>query len=169
MEKRVYSLSSLNTDVSEQIDLDTQKEWLKLILDELNEAAGEEEAGMVEQTHLAFSGEIKKSKNAKFGEYVLISGEIRAKFVTQCVVTGSMMFDQIDCEILAANIAKHNQERLGLEEGETVFLEDEERELFFFDRGEVDLEPVLHEFIYLNKNPYPSSKDPGSESPQISH
>ena len=157
MDLRVYSLGNLKKDVTEKVKVDQNIEWFSKILTELNEAAGEEEAQMLDKTHLSFSGEIKKSKNVKFGEYVLLDGNINSLFVTQCIRSGNMMFDQIECEVKAACLARSGQKQLGLEEGDSVFLEEQEYELFFFDKNQVDLEPVLHEFVFLNKNPYPTT------------
>jgi len=165
MDLRIYSLGNLSKDVPEKISLNQNIEWFKRILDELNEAAGKEEAQMLEEAHLSFAGEIKKSKNVKFGEYVLVTGQIVSKFVTQCIKTGQMMFDQIDCEVEAACLLKSRQQDLGLEEGDSVFLEDRELELFFFEKNQVDLEPVLHEFVFLNKNPYPTATQEDEPSP----
>ena len=157
MSTSIYSLGNLSKDVPEKIKLDQNEDWLSRILEELCEAAGEEESQMLMETHLRFSGDIKKSKNTKYGEYVLISGSLTSHFVTQCIKSGNMMFDQIECEVKAACLARSGQKQLGLEEGDSVFLEEQEYELFFFDKNQVDLEPVLHEFVFLNKNPYPTT------------
>ena len=164
MDLRIYSLGNLSNDVPEKVSLNQNIEWFKRILAELNEAAGKEEAQMLEETHLSFNGEIKKSKNTKFGEYVLITGEIVSSFITQCVKTGQMMFDQIECEVEAACLARSRQQDFGLEDGDSVFLEDRELELFFFEKNQIDLEPVLHEFVFLNKSLYPTAEEDNSSS-----
>jgi len=167
MSTSIYSLGNLSKDIPEKIKLDQGEDWLSRILEELCEAAGEEESQMLEEAHLRFNGDLKKSKNTKYGEYVLISGNLTSHFVTQCIKSGNMMFDQIECDVRAACLAKSGQERLGLEEGDSVFLEDEEYELFFFEKNQVDLEPVLHEFVFLNKNPYPTLTEEDKSSSSV--
>ena len=78
------------------------------------------------------------------------------------------MFDQIECEVKAACLAESGQKHLGLEEGDSVFLEEQEYELFFFDKNQVDIEPVLNEFVFLNKNPYPTTVSADGDSSNTS-
>ena len=157
MESSVFSLGSLTKDTPEKLQLNAKEGWLAKVLAELNESAGAEETQMLEKAHLTFTGEIKKSKNIKFGEYLVISGDLSTSFITQCVKTGAMMIDQVECLVKAGCISRANQKQLGLEDGDSIFLEDEEFELFFYENNQVDLEPILSEFIYLNKNAYPST------------
>ena len=50
---------------------------------------------------------------------------------------------------------KDNEE---FEEEITLFIENQEWDLYFHFNGVVDLKPVIHEYIFLNRNPYPGSE-----------
>jgi len=46
-----------------------------------------------------------------------------------------------------------------LEDEISLFYDEEEWDLYFYEKNQVDLYPIIHEYIFLNKNPYPGQDD----------
>lgn len=159
----IIKVAKLKFDTDERISADQSSEWVLGILNELNENVDEEDledlkrqSPQASECHLKFSADIKKVKNSKYKEVVLVEGELSAKFMTYCVSSGKLMSDVMECEVLVAAIDKSLQQSLGFDE-EVIDIEvdGQEYDLYYFESNQLDLAPILHEYIYLNKNPYP--------------
>ena len=65
------------------------------------------------------------------------------------------MLDQVHAEVKAVYIDEEYGEKYQLEDETTLFLNDDEYELYYLDNNKCDLPKVINEFVFLNKNPYP--------------
>ena len=57
----------------------------------------------------------------------------------------------------AVFIDSHFEEDDGLGDEITLFYDESERDLYYFEKNLIDFLPVIHEYIFLNRNPYPGS------------
>ena len=155
MKRDKLFLNQVSTQPTE-IKFDKSFEFMQNILNDLHEGLESSEIEMIgDQENISFEGTVERKLGTRYGDYALVRGSISAEFYTHCVVSGELMKDQIHTEVKATFIDESYGERFQLEEETTLFLNDEEYELYYLDNNKVDLPKVINEFVFLNKNPYP--------------
>jgi len=155
MKEHIF-IKHLKLDRPEEIQLDGQVPWLNKILDELNEDADDtDREKFSDSLEIYFKGEFLLKNNGKLGDYVLLDGSLFASFVTLCVSTGTVMNDVVDCSLSIVFIDDVLKDKLGLEEETDFFIDNEERDLYYYDNNKIDIRSTLHENVFLHKNPYP--------------
>ena len=65
------------------------------------------------------------------------------------------MMDSIDAEVRACFIDEEMKKRFEMEDELSVFVDEGEYDLYFFQNDKIDLFEIFREYIFLNKNPYP--------------
>ncbi len=153
----LIKIAKLAFDTEAPFEVSQETEWTRPLLDELQEDVDEEDkTTSQEPVFITFHGHIKKMKSGKYQEILKLNGELRARFLTLCVSSGDVMVDEIVVDVNMAAIDDTNREKYGFDE-DMIELEvdGEEHDLYYFKENELDLLPVFHEYLYLNKNPYP--------------
>lgn len=144
---------------------DEKLDWAQNILNELTEELNKEERKSYSESFSA-DIEITRKSNGSLGEFVILSGSIQIKYPVHDVKTFEMMQEVQETEVNAIVLDKNLEKTLELEDETTYYLDvDEELDLYFYDR-KLDIAPILHEYVFLNKNPYPTMS-PSEEVPFI--
>ena len=150
------SLKALPIDRSQDIALDENCDWLKEILDELNEESGEANLQSYE-TFLKLELSMKRKSHSEFGDYLILEGSVDLKYATSCVVTGDTIVESQDTEIFAAVLDKPVIKDQNLEEETEIYINDAEYDLYDYE-FKVDLKSIIREYVFLNKNYYPKKE-----------
>jgi len=151
-------LSSMGADQYIEIDVDHSVEWMRNILSELQEdVAGElrKAPELLEKTSLSFQGDLQKRANSFWRDHALLVGDLKARFWTQCIKSGELLLEKIDLDIQAIFINEAIKKSKNLEETDTLMVESYEYDLYFYQSSVVKISDVLHEQLFLNKEPYP--------------
>ena len=153
----IIKLQKLRSDATENVFFDKDVPWLCNLLEELNEHVEEEDRKLTDcTTFIEFKGQITKKKNTKFEEMLIFKGKISAKYLTYCVSTGEVMSDTLEVDIAIGAIDKDNQKKYGYDDDIIdIEINGEELDLYYFEDHQLNLASIIHEYIYLNKNPYP--------------
>lgn len=153
----IIRLQKLRTDVVEDVFCDKDTPWMMGLLEELNEQVEEEDLSPTDYpTYIEFKGQISKIKNSQYEQVLVVKGELTVKYLTYCISTGELMSDILETEIIVGAIDQLNQAKYDYnEEIITIDVNGEELDLYYFEDQQVDLAAIFHEYIYLNKNPYP--------------
>ena len=131
--------------------------WVNEVLGELvSELGGELTAEM--ECSLKWTCKVKKFQHSTYREGVLLHGEILVKYPASSSQTGDQLQEELNVPVRSVFIDSSFEENEELAEEITLFIEDQEWDLYFHNNGLVDLGPVLHEYIFLNRNPYPGSE-----------
>ena len=78
-------------------ELDSETEWVKEFLIEMNENASEKTPEeYLNETSIFISGEMEKKNKPDLGEFLLVKGTVEADYVTECVRTLKPMTVQLD-------------------------------------------------------------------------
>ncbi len=134
--------------------------WLMELLEELHEDIDKgDEFFQNFNPSISFKGELTRKDKGKMGELGLLKGDLAVDFCTYDVHSGEMMGESLECEVRAAFMEQKVCEELGYEDETSLLVDTEEYDLYFYDGKLIDVKEVLHEYIYLNKNPYPSKSD----------
>lgn len=131
-------------------------DWLKNILLELNEKADEKSPEeYLEETSISCELEIKKMFKQQYGDMIFVRGNIETQFKTQCVRTLENMDDNLILPINSCFLDQKFEETEEFSEQLEIFEENQLFDLYFFDKGFVNIAEMIHEQIYLNINQYP--------------
>lgn len=154
--KRIIPLGNLRLNTPEDFTVDHQIEWAQEFLDELQDGFTEfEKRCLPEKPAVDIKGSLLKEKDSRYGYTVILTGDLSLTFGTYCVSTGQQMVDHLDVPLNVVFVQANYISRYHLEEETTLFIGGEERELYSYENNSIDLAEVIHEYIYLNKNPYP--------------
>lgn len=155
MKRDKLFLSQISTQPSE-IKYDRSTEWMQSILNQLHEELSPEEVKVIEnKENINFEGTLERKVGTRYGDYALLRGNVSAEFYTYCVMSGELMKDQVHAEVRATFIDEQYGERYQLEEETTLFLDDEEYELYYLENNKLNIPEVVNEAVFLNRNPYP--------------
>lgn len=138
--------------------------FMSELLAELNEEVDVVEFASIDETpYLKFTGTLIKSYDDNNQHSIVIKGQLSVSFYTQCVKSGALMLDKMDVEVNAgvidgalAPLYESNEEMI-------LFIKGEQRDLFFYNEaGEIEFKEIISEYLFLNKNPYPSLEQTSS-------
>ena len=136
----------------------TEKDrWVGELLSELCEDLTQKELEeLPDRPYLTINGWLTRVHNPQFKEHVLIDGTLQTLFGAQCTRSGKPMLDSMKFQINGVIIEGLLCEDLGYSEETELFVGEQMRELFCMSRNFFDLKEIVHELLYLMKNPYPS-------------
>lgn len=137
---------------------DEKQPWVANLLSELSEDVGDEIAMIGEENiTLTMDFSLEKKRHPHYGEILLVKGQLHASFPTLCSRTGAVIVDKLSAEVNACflheNLKKTAEDPL--EEEIDVVIGEEVFDLYFYAPRGASLSEMAHEYIYLNKNPYP--------------
>jgi hypothetical protein len=154
MENR-QTISKLPKEGSIEVYLDGETPWMAELLEELNEDLTDSDYEGEGNASIEFKGELVRKWNDRFNDYIILTGEIRASFYALEINSGEAILDHIEVPVRACWIQEELREKFGYEEETEIWFDEDEYDLYFYTRNNVELKPVLSEYLFLNKNPYP--------------
>ena len=146
-------MQTLPLGVPQCYQLDETVDWVATLLSELSLGA---ESSSSEQFTPSFTLSLKLTRRdcGNLRNYLVVEGEFCVHYPAYCVATYQVIEEVQQTEVNAVVIAKHYQGSLNLHDEVTLFVDDQEWDLFYYD-PKVSLVEIIHEYLYLNKNPYP--------------
>ncbi len=158
----IVKLSHIPPNVMDEFKLNKDNsQWLKELLIELNEKASEaNEEQKLSETELNLNLKIEKKHLGQYGEFVLIKADINGTFATECVKTLTPLKDIVHFQFQACFLNESFKDDEEYRELTEIFIDHDVYELYFQNRGSVDLKETFHEQIFLNIDPYPTAETP---------
>lgn len=137
-------------------ELDSETDWVKEFLVEMNENASEKTPDeYLNETSIFISGEMEKKNKPDLGEFLLVKGTIEADYVTECVRTLKPMTVQLDVPFKVIFVDESLATSELFAEIDETFVENDVYEIYFYNKRTVEFQEMLHEQIFLNYNQYP--------------
>lgn len=137
-------------------ELDSETDWVKEFLLELNENASEKSPeAYLDETSLFISGELEKKNKTDLGEYLIVKGTIEADYATECVRTLKPMTVQLDVPFKVVFIDEELATSELFADIDETYIENDVYEIYFYQKRTVDFQEMLHEQLFLNYNQYP--------------
>jgi hypothetical protein len=158
MENR-QTVSKLPKEGDLEVYLDGETPWLGEILEELNEDLTSSDYEGEGEASIVFKGNLIRKWSDRFQDYIILTGNIKATFYALEINSGEVILDHIDVPVKACWILEELREKFGYEEETEIWFDEDEYDLYYYDRNNVELKPVLNEYVFLNKNPYPGLDD----------
>ena len=155
-------LSDFKVNHQQEVILTQAQDWMNDLLLELCEDAPDDEIGHIKESpYIKFSGIFEKKNTPQYNYFILVDGVLEVSFLTTCVKTGLLMQDYINVELRAAFLDETVIENMGLAEETNVFIGTQEYDLYPIQDKKIHLQEAFHEYLYLNKNPYPKMSEIG--------
>ena len=139
-----------------EIEVDESHLWVNEVLGELVDELGGELSDNIDCT-LKWSFKAKRFQHHTYREGILVEGQISAVYPASCSKSGDQLEQNLSVSMRSVFIDSSFEDNEELAEEITLFIEDQEWDLYYHQNGLVDLKPVLHEYIFLNRNPYPGN------------
>jgi uncharacterized metal-binding protein YceD (DUF177 family) len=159
------NLVKLPLNTRYEFELDQNAEWLKTILDEMNENS-ELPKMALNDTFLTLKGEIEKKSRLEMGEFLLVEGTIEAKYATECVRTLRPMKLEMSVEIKICFVDESFATTELFSDADETWVEGQTYELYFYNKRTVMFQDMIHEQIFLNYEQYPVL-DPDAKLPGV--
>lgn len=128
--------------------------WTREILNEI-EGDFHDEQLPTGEGNLTAHFKVKRLVNNIYGEHLVIRGQAHVRYYAACVRCLEASQQEADAEFCAAFI--HSRYEKDPEYGEVshIFVDSEEAELYFHDKGKANIKELLHEQLYMNLEPLP--------------
>jgi hypothetical protein len=137
-------------------ELDSETDWIKDFLIEMNENATEKTPeAYLDETSIFIFGEIEKKNKNDLGEYLLVNGTIQVDYETECVRTLKPMKVQMDVTFKVVFIDESLAHSELLEGVDETYVDNDVYEIYFYTNRTVEFQEMLHEQIFLNYDQYP--------------
>jgi uncharacterized protein len=147
------------TDEEREFDLDKSCQWVEDLLAEIEENLDDDEK-TPETRAMSVDLRIKRAKVPNFGEGLVIRGSFNGTFSLPCIKCLTPTPESVKGDFEAVYISDSFEKSEDFEENLNVWADGSTLEVYFHDRGKCNVKKIIHEFIYLNINPYPlHSKD----------
>ncbi len=157
MFKKVMFVTALSAGQKKEFDLDENTDWMGELLRELNEELSSDELAELEgETFLCFSGHALRRTSGKLEDHVKFDGKLSTVYATRCVQSGKPMLDHLEVDVKVVFVEQELINRYGYEEQTTLFVDEDEYELYPINDNRFELFEAIHEFIWLHKDPYPT-------------
>lgn len=141
-------------DGGEEFILDQENTpWLDQVIDSItNEFEPEDQSA---EKVISVDLKLKRDSNGTFGEYLFIEGSLKAKYMATCIRCLTDTQQDIESEFIGAYINKRFEDDPEYEEVDEIFIENQQADLFFHDRGKADLMDIVKEATFLAADRYP--------------
>jgi len=165
------NIKKLPINATKYYRLDHKQDWmLDLLLELCENMENKELEHVLSRASINADLEIMKKFNPEYGDYLLVNIQLHANYVTQCVRTLEEMDESVDIDVRASFMSSHLEKTEIFQDQTEMFDSGHMHELYFYDKGIVDLVEMVHEQIYLNVNEYPVKDEdaplPGSGTQQ---
>lgn len=139
------------------LNFDKQTPWFLALLEELHEDLDKDDEFFVDfRPNITFKGELVKKDKGTMGDIAILKGDLALEFCTYDVQTGEMMSEELEVAVAAVYMDAKIRDELGYQDETSFLIETQEHDLYFYENNTIDLAEVLHEYIFLNKDPYPT-------------
>jgi hypothetical protein len=150
-------LNKLVSGKENEFRFNQESKWVDELLTEMHEqTTGLPPSEFNKRSSVNIELTIKRDNNAEIGEYVLMTGKVEIDFFVNCVKTLVLMKDKLDIEFKCCFISNTLEESEIYADQIEVYMESNMWELYFYDKRNIDIKEMVHEYIHLNKNSYPT-------------
>lgn len=158
--QKIVSLSKYTAGEAIELELDHKTDFMQELLSELDNEVEDKERG--DESAISFLGEIQKIKG-KYEEFFQITGQLKITYYTYDITNNEVMTENFDHEVNCLVLTQEVGKKLHLIDEIDIEHKGVEFDLYFMDEEDNFIfKDILHENIYLNKNPYPK-KNPVAE------
>lgn len=149
------NLSKIPFDQKEDLKLQLgDPEWLKDITQELEELTDTEDENY-EPPKLVFNLTLSRKKEQPIGDHLMIWGDFDCHYTTPCVRCLTPTHQHLNEEVNMGFIPGVLENTEEFKDAPSAFISGQERDLYFHDKGFVELLEALREQVFVNADFFP--------------
>lgn len=156
---RTLKLTKLPMDNPLNFEVDHQNEWLAELLGELALKTltpdEEDNSAPHPDSHIKLQLEITRHHNSTYREYVVITGELDVHYHSYCVRCLEPLELEFVHPFATCYIPQEFENTPEYEEATHIYTEEQELELYFHQKGLIDLKELIHEHLFLMVDEFP--------------
>jgi len=143
------TLSRYVFDETVQYELNENCSWVSELYKELEENTDTEDTGY-KKGKIKVDMQLKRKSGKPFGDHLLVRGSLRAEYTAACIRCLGPTPQQVEADFQCSFINSRFEKDPEFEELDSIFTEDEEFDLYFYDKGNIDLAEMVHEYLFMN-------------------
>lgn len=152
--KPQINITKLPIDTTVEYELDEKTQWVSELFDELEEETDREDKSY-EKGNLSIKFTVKRKSEKPFGDHVLVKGHLETTYYTHCVRCLVLTKQHISEDFSCSFLHDHMKTTPEYEEADDIFTEGEEFDLYYYEKGMLDLKEAIHEQLYINVDAFP--------------
>lgn len=153
IEKEVR-LSRLVFDETINYELDDNCSWVADLYNELEEETDREEDGY-KPGFIKVELTLKRKSEKPFGDMLLVRGHVKSDYTAACVRCLALTPQSVEVDFQCAFVNSRLENDPEYEELDDIFTENEEWDLYFYEKGNADVAEMVHEQLYMSVNQFP--------------
>ena len=157
MIERIIRINKIKFDEVVSLVGNEKIDWLGQILNELMENLQGEQVEQAKRSIL-LDAELEIKEDSNYRKVLLLEGAINVTYTDVCSKTAELIDQELNISLKSIFIEKYMGTQHELKDEISLFYEEEEWDLYFYEKNQVDLYPIIHEYIFLNRNPYPGTE-----------
>jgi len=135
--------------------LNNEVEWVRELLDKIENDIEDNDDYAGEPGNLSLTLRIKRKTGSGFGEHLIVRGDIETQYSTPCVKCLEPSNQEVQASFAACFLHSHFEKSEELEESTHIFVDNEEMEVYFQDKGKADLKELVNEQLFMEIEPLP--------------
>ena len=154
------NLIKFPTNTALTYELDENVPWVQALLIEMNETATDKKpTEWLLETSLKISIQLVKKFKNEYGEYLLATGHFACDFVTESVRSLKTVKESMDVEFKAVFFQESILKGEEFTDLDEMWVDGDTYEIYPYEKATADIAEMLHEQLFLNRNPYPVAED----------
>lgn len=147
------NIKDLNPDVIEELKVSNEVPWIQALVDELEEDNDGEKGELPSTVELDLKITLRSTKF--YGDYVTVKAGIKAKYYAPCIRCLALTRQELELDVNGLFLHDSYASKPEYQDISSYFIENEEMELYFHKKGQVELKEFIHEQIYVEKEAFP--------------
>ncbi|MBT3586340.1 MAG: DUF177 domain-containing protein [Halobacteriovoraceae bacterium] len=143
-------INDFSHDSEDLFELDGSTGWVADQIRELeNIEDAEDEGKTYNPGKMQVTLKIQRKSKKPLGEHLVIRGKLNASYMTPCVRCLELTAMSVEAKFSSCFLHNHLEEAPEFKETASVFADNEEMDLYFYDKGQVDLKEMVHEQLFM--------------------
>ncbi len=149
----VLNMKEMSPDVIEEYKVSTETMWVNELLAELEED-NDGEVGP-ETSKLALDLKITLRSTRYYGDYVTVKANIQSTYYAPCIRCLALTKQELELDVNGLFLHDSYASKPEYQDISSYFIDNEEMELYFQKKGQVELKEFIHEHIFIEKEAFP--------------
>ncbi len=149
----ILNIKEMSPDVIEEYKVSTETPWIQELLSELEEENDGEKGP--EESYFKLEAKITLRATKFYGDYVTAKTSLKTQYYAPCIRCLALTKQNLELEVNGLFLHDSFSKKQEYQELTSYFIENEEMELYYHSKGQVELKEFIHEQIYIEKEAFP--------------
>lgn len=149
----ILNLKEMNPDVIDEYKISNEVPWVQELVNELEEDNDGETGPLPSFVKLDLKITLRSTKY--YGDYVTVRSGIEAEYYAPCIRCLALTRQKIEAQVNGLFLHESYASKPEYQDISSYFIENEEMELYYHKKGQVELKEFIHEQIYIEREAFP--------------